>query len=64
MVDRYTKCVLTIIAICLSIIAFRLLAPIDKAEAQNGPVHVIVDSAKRNAFQFAGPLQITIKEQQ
>jgi hypothetical protein len=64
MVDRYTKSVLTIIAVCLAIIAFRLSDPIGRAEAESGPIHVIVDSAKKNAFQVAGPLQITIREQQ
>ena len=37
MVDRYTKCVLTMIAICLAIIAFRQSQPIGNAEAQNAP---------------------------
>jgi hypothetical protein len=83
MVDRYTKGVLTIIAICLAIIACRQLQPIHQAEAQNGqvqngqvqngqvqngpvqngPVHVIVDSAANYAFQFAGPLQVTVRGQ-
>jgi hypothetical protein len=63
MVDRYTKSVLTIIAICLVLIAFRQFKPIDKAEAQNDPVHVIVDSAAQFAFQSAGPLQVTEKGQ-
>ena len=43
MVDRYTKVVLTIIAVALSVIALRGL-PMTKAVAQSGPVHVIVDS--------------------
>jgi hypothetical protein len=63
MVDRYTKGVLTIIAICLVVIAFRQSQPIGKAEAQNAPLHVIVDSAAQNAFQSAGPLQVTVRGQ-
>jgi hypothetical protein len=63
MVDRYTKGVLTGIAICLAMIAFRQYEPIDKAQAQNGPAHVIVDSAPQYAFQSAGPLQVTVRGQ-
>ena len=63
MVDRYTKGVLTGIAICLAMITFRQHEPIDKAQARNGPVHVIVDSAAQYAFQSAGPLQVTVRGQ-
>jgi hypothetical protein len=63
MADHYTKCVLTIIAVCLGIIAFRQLQPIDKAQAQTGPVHVIIDSAAQSALQLAGPLQVTVRGQ-
>jgi hypothetical protein len=42
MVDRYTKAVLTVIAACLVVMATR--GPlVDRAVAQNGPMHVIVD---------------------
>jgi hypothetical protein len=58
MVDRYTKAVLTVIAACLVVIALRDLRPIGKAEAQSGPVHVVIDSVASFAFQFAGPLQV------
>jgi hypothetical protein len=51
MVDRYTKVVLTIIAACLIVIAFRDVAP-EKALAQSGPVHVIIDSVNQFAYQF------------
>ena len=57
MVDRYTKLVLTVIAGCLLIIAFRDLLP-ETAAAQSGPVHVIIDKAAGFAFQFAGPMQV------
>ena len=40
--DRYTKAVLTIIAVALSIIAVKDLIPPARAQA-DGPVHVIVD---------------------
>jgi hypothetical protein len=52
MVDRYTKVVLTVIAGCLLVIVFRTTTAIGPATAQNGPVHVIVDSVSQFAFQF------------
>jgi hypothetical protein len=52
MIDRYTKSVLTVIAVCLLVIAFRGASPIDKAQAQSGPVHVIIDSVNQFAYQF------------
>jgi hypothetical protein len=42
MIDRYTKAILTVIAVCLMVIAVRGTV-IEKAVAQSGPVHVIVD---------------------
>jgi hypothetical protein len=51
MVDRYTKIVLTVIAVCLVIVPARGTA-IETAIAQSGPVHVIVDSVDQFAFQF------------
>jgi len=41
MTDRYTKTVLTVIAVCLVIIAMRDLSFLRCASAQSGPVHVI-----------------------
>jgi hypothetical protein len=58
MVDRYTKAVLTVIAVSLAVIAFREVVPVRKADAQNGPTQVIIDRAESFAFQFAGPLQV------
>jgi hypothetical protein len=68
MTDRYTKIALTVISACLVVIAFRDLFPVEKATAQNGPVHVVVDqsgpllvavdSVAPFAFQNAGPLQV------
>lgn len=58
MTDAYTKVVLTVIAACLAVIAFREIQPIKKAEAQSGQVHVVVDSVATFAFKFAGPLQV------
>jgi hypothetical protein len=49
--DRYTKAVLTVIAIALTIIAARDWTPFRSAVAQNGPVRVIVDSVDTYAFQ-------------
>jgi len=58
MVDRYTKAILTVIAACLVVIAFRDARPAGRAEAQSGPVHVIVDGVATGAFQAAGPLLV------
>ena len=49
--DRYTKTVLTVIALALTIIAARDWLPVKPATAQNGPVHVIVDGVDPFAFQ-------------
>jgi hypothetical protein len=57
MIDRYTKAVLTVIAICLAVIAIRGAQPISPALAQS-PVHVIVDQVAGFALQFAGPLHV------
>lgn len=59
MIDRYTKAVLTVIAVCLVTLVLQNTDLVKPAHAQqNGPVHVIVDSAASFAFQFAGPLQV------
>jgi hypothetical protein len=66
MVDIYTKAVLTVIAGCLLVIAFRGAAPIGTANAQLGaqvgtqvgPTHVIVDRIASFALQYAGPLKV------
>ncbi len=52
MADRYTKIVLTVIAAALTIIATRDLGFLTSVTAQNGPIHVIVDSVDRFAFRF------------
>ncbi len=58
-VDRYTKAVLTVIAICLVINVLRDTPPIVKqAFADTGPIHVIVDSVASYAFQYAGPVTV------
>ena len=49
--DRYTKIVLTVIAVALTVIAARDWSPFKSAAAQNGPVRVIVDSVETYAFQ-------------
>jgi hypothetical protein len=41
----------------------RQFKPVDNAGAQNGPVHVIVDSAAQYTFQSAGPLKVTVRGQ-
>lgn len=60
MSDRYTKIVLTVIAICLVAIAFQGRAP-NHAYAQTRPVHVIVDSVAPLALQLAGPLTVRVQ---
>lgn len=63
MTDRYTKAVLTIIAVSLSVIAVENLKPVKEAEAQSyGPTHVIVDSVQGYAFQYAGPLTVRVEQ--
>jgi hypothetical protein len=51
MVDRYTKVVLTVIAVCLAIIATRDFPFLRTATAQDR-VHVVVDEVEAFAFQF------------
>ena len=58
MVERYTKAVLSVIAAALVVIAFQGTRSVPSAQAQSGPVHVIVDSVASYAFQYAGPLQV------
>jgi hypothetical protein len=52
MTDRCKKRVLTVIAT----LAVRDVHSIYRAEAQSGPVHVIVDSVSSFALQNAGPI--------
>lgn len=57
-VDRYTKVILTVIAICSVMNVFKDTTLVNKAFAQSGPVHVIIDSVASYAFQYAGPLEV------
>lgn len=59
MVDRYTKAVLTVIAVCLVILVFRT-GPNTARAQYSGPAHVIVDKVQSFAFQFAGPLEVRV----
>ncbi len=60
-IDFYTKSVLTVIAIALSIIAVKNTIPSAKAQT-DGPVHVIVDDVSSYAFQYAGPLEVRVQQ--
>ncbi len=50
MVDGYTKAVLTVIAVCLAIIATRELSILRTASAEGEPMHVVVDQVSMNAL--------------
>jgi hypothetical protein len=59
MVDRYTKSVLTVIAIALSVIAVRGVLPV--AHAQDGePIHVILDQVGNNQPMGYGELTVKV----
>jgi hypothetical protein len=57
MVDRYTKIILTVIAGCLIVIAFRGPSSVEKAAAEPA-THVIVDAVAKSALEWAGPIQV------
>ena len=66
-VDRYTKAVLTIIAICLVINIVRELLVVNESHAQSHAqphaqvreaVHVIIDGAEPWSLQNAGPIEV------
>ena len=58
-IDRYTKSVLTIIAVCQCIMVFRETPIIKDAIAQNlDPIHVTVDSVRNSALRDAGPIEV------
>lgn len=62
MPDRYTKFVLTVIAISLAIIAARAL-PLLKVASAETPAHVIVDKVDTWAFQnVTVPLPVKIHQ--
>ena len=61
MADWYTKAVLTVIAACLLVIAFRSVGT-SPAQAQMGATHVIIDDVSAYAFQYAGPLRVRIAQ--
>jgi hypothetical protein len=58
MVDRYTKAVLTVIAVSLAVLAFRGIGA-EKAVAQSGEVHVIVDSVDKYAFKYSNAIPVS-----
>jgi len=51
MTDHYTKAVLTVIAVCLAIIAARDL-PFSRMASAGDKVHVVVDEVNQYAFQW------------
>jgi len=56
MIDRYTKCVPTVIAACLVIIVARDLPLGDKANAKSGAAHVVLDGVSRDAFRHVSDI--------
>lgn len=56
-IDRYTKFILTIIAMCQIFLVLKDTNVIKPAMAQS-QVHVIIDSVSSYAFQYAGPLEV------
>jgi hypothetical protein len=63
MVDRYTKVVLTVIAVCLAIIAARDLPFARNAIAQDNKVHVVVDEVNQWAFRWGLREPVPVKIQ-
>jgi hypothetical protein len=60
-VDRYTKIVLTFIALCVLGIVLRDAPVVRAAFAQTGPVHVIIDGVDPYAGNFlSGSLKVTV----
>lgn len=58
--DRYTKVILTIIAINLSVIVAKSFTDPNDAMAQTGPVPVVLKSVDAFAFSFATvPVRVT-----
>jgi hypothetical protein len=53
MTDRYTKIILTVIAVCLVVIAVRDRTGVTPAAAQS-PVHVVIDGVAPNAVFASG----------
>jgi len=60
-IDFFTKSVLTVIAVALSVIALRGAVPSAKAQIE-GPTHVIVDSVASYAFMYAGPIEVRVQQ--
>ena len=56
--DRYTKVVLTIIAVLLAFNVLRDVPLIKSAQAQNEVIHVIVDHISGSAFNNAEPIEV------
>jgi hypothetical protein len=50
--DRYTKLILTYIAVCLTLIALKEFGVVSYAHAQQGPIRVVIDQG--------GPVPVVI----
>lgn len=57
-VDIYTKIVLTVIGACLIINVVRNTPFMERALAQSGTVHVVVDGSSSYSLQYAGPMHM------
>jgi hypothetical protein len=59
-IDRYTKIVLTVIAVMLTLIVVRDFAPAAVAQV-NTPVHVILDKVEFYAFNQMAPMPVKVE---
>ncbi|MBR1302157.1 hypothetical protein [Bradyrhizobium sp. AUGA SZCCT0042] len=57
--DRYTKAVLTVIAVCLVVIALRGTV-LEQAMAESGPLSVVVVGASAGVLKSAGPMHVCV----
>jgi hypothetical protein len=59
MTDRYTKLVLTIIAVCLVVMVVRDIGLVGKAGAQRGLTSVSIEDVSKYAFSSITPIRVS-----